>query len=261
MTFPLVISIPHCSSRIPESLGPALALSQAEIAESIDVGTREIFGALPARFVLCAQWSRLVVDLNRHPDQQGRKGVIPQVDYFGRSVYRADFPAEGEELQDRLEKYYWPYHRWLKKKLEEPGVLGLLDCHSLNGIGPLEAPDAGMKRKDIVLSNNGGHQGGGGSASERLTCPARFLRSMARIFMARGFSVAVNSPYSGGFITTHYGFDLMKREQFAVQIEINQALFTEEEGQRIVPQRLTAVREKVRTCLEEIADTLFFASP
>ncbi|MFO7987523.1 MAG: N-formylglutamate amidohydrolase [Desulfatiglandaceae bacterium] len=261
MTFPFVISVPHCSARVPESLRPLLALSEPEIGESIDVGTQEIFGALPAQHVLCAQWSRLVVDLNRDPAQQGRKGVIPEVDYFGRSVYRATaLPDEGR-LQDRLRKYYWPYHQRLKKWLDEPRIRGLLDCHSLNGVGPLEAPDAGMKRKDIVLSNNGDHQGECVLDHGKITCPAGVLKLMADIFMAAGFSVAVNFPYSGGFITTHYGLELVERDRFAIQVEINQALFTDREVKGIIPPKLAAVREKVFNCMEEIARTLFFASP
>lgn len=261
MIFPFVISVPHCSGRIPGWLYPALALTDPEIAESIDVGTQEIFGTLPAQQVLCARWSRLVVDLNRAPGQRGRKGVVPEVDYSGRGVYRSGPPAGGGQVQDRLRTYYWPYHQHLKTCLTDPHIRGLLDCHSLNALGPAEAPDAGLRRKDIVLSNNGDPQGECLFENGAITCAPGILTLMAETFAAGGFSVAINAPYSGGHITTHYGPGLHERGCFAVQVEINQALFMDEDLNRMIPQKLSAVREKVVKCLEAITKTLFFTSP
>jgi N-formylglutamate amidohydrolase len=47
MNLPFVISLPHCSSRIPKEVMSALALTHEEIMESTDLGTKEIFGAMP----------------------------------------------------------------------------------------------------------------------------------------------------------------------------------------------------------------------
>ena len=126
MMWPIVISLPHASGCVPESLRPGLALSDAEIMESIDTGTEEVFGALPARHVIRAEWSRLVADLNRGPDERGRNGVIPEVDYSGRAVYLDPPLLNGERFQDRLRRYYWPYHGLLEKKLSQPEFLMLL---------------------------------------------------------------------------------------------------------------------------------------
>jgi len=152
---PFVISVPHCSGRIPEYIRPDLALSNDEIADSIDLGTREIFGVLDAGDILCSEWSRLVVDLSRDPERRDYKGVIARKDYFGRSVYHANTAPDEKEIADRLWEYYWPYHNRLREALTRPYIRGVIDCHSLSSIGPPEAPDAGKKRKDIVLSNNG----------------------------------------------------------------------------------------------------------
>jgi len=250
---PFVISVPHCSGRIPARIRADLALSNDEIADSIDLGTREIFGSLEAGDVLCSEWSRLVVDLNRDAGRRDSKGVIPRIDYFGRSIYRANlFPAE-REILDRLQEFYWPYHNRLEEALARPHIKGLIDCHSLSGIGPSEAPDAGRKRKDIVLSNNGDHRGKTTPALGKTTCPAELLNLMKRIFLREGFSVAINDPYSAGFISVHYGHAFADRGMFAVQIEINQDLYTRPETGKTAPDRLTDVRSKVRGCLDEIA--------
>jgi len=48
---------------------------------------------------------------------------------------------------------------------------------------------------------------------------------MKQVFLRAGFSVSINSPYTAGFISTHYAGAFADREKFAVQIEINQDLY------------------------------------
>lgn len=261
MTWPFVISVPHASGRVPESLRPTLALSDAETMDAVDTGTEEIFGALPARYVICADWSRLVADLNRGPDERGRNGVIPSVDYSGRPVYADPNPLDRKRLRDRLNRYYWPYHLALKKMVNQPEIKGLFDCHSLNALAPVEAPDAGERRKEIVLGNNGDACGEGIPGMRISTCASKRLQAMKRVFVGAGFSVGINFPYAGGFIIRHYGPKLVEQGKFAVQIEINQSLFLDEKENRILPAQLGMVRQKIADCLETIARDRFFASP
>jgi N-formylglutamate deformylase len=250
---PFVISIPHCSGRIPDPIKPGLALSQDDIDESVDWGTREIFGSLDALHILWAQWSRLVVDLNRDPERRDAKGVIAEIDYSGRQVFRPGMAPTGTQIHDRLMRYYWPYHLRLKEALEQGDIKGLVDGHSLYGIGPSEAPDAGQKRKDIVLSNNGDHNGEATPSLGSTTCGLEVLHVMKQAFMSAGFSVSLNDPYKAGFITAHYGRALAERGRFAVQIEVNQDLFTEPGTVRIVPEKLAAAVARIRGCFDDIA--------
>jgi N-formylglutamate amidohydrolase len=251
---PFVISVPHCSGRIPEYIRPDFALSNDEIADSIDLGTREIFGVLDAGDILCSEWSRLVVDLSRDPERRDHKGVIARIDYFGRSIYHASAIPDEEEISNRLREYYWPYHNRLREALEGPHIRGMIDCHSLCGIGPPEAPDAGRKRKDIVLSNNGDNGGKMTPALGKTTCPSELLVFMKQVFLSKGFSVAINDPYTAGFISTHYAGEFADREKFAVQIEINQDLYAGPGTGKIVQGRLAEVRSKIRRCFDEIAE-------
>lgn len=253
MRLPFVISIPHCSGRIPDAMRPALALSDEEIAESVDWGTREIFGSLDAASILCSRWSRLVADLNRDPERKDAKGVIAGIDYSGRPVYRRGSTPYGTEVKERLRRYYWPYHRLLGEALDDPHIKGLFDGHSLNGVGPSEAPDAGRKRKDIVLSNNGDHAGEMTPSLGPTTCPTALLVLMKEVFVEAGFSVSLNDPYSAGYITTHYGRRLTDTGKFSVQVEINQDLFSEQGTTKIVPEKLAAAGLRIRGCFGDIA--------
>lgn len=253
MTLPFVISLPHCSGRVPADIRPALALSEAEILTSVDIGADEIFGRLPARGVLRAEWSRLVVDLNRDSRQRDDRGLVPRLDYQGRTVYRKGMYPDGGAVERRIARYYLPFHRAMADMLERPEVVGLLDCHSMNGVGPAGAPDAGRRRKDVVLGNNGDVQGEEARDRGPLTCPRPVMAAAKAAFEQEGFSVSLNDPYAGGFIATTYGLRLAEAGKMAIQIEINQALYVGSRGKAILPGALEAVRARVSRALEHIA--------
>jgi N-formylglutamate deformylase len=253
---PFVISLPHCYSRIPQEIRPTIALSDKQIEESTDVGTKEIFGAIPAKAVVCARWSRLLVDLNRAQDERDAKGIIALKDYHGRVIYREGCIPDRQETERRLKEYYRPFHDELKAALDGQDIKGLFDCHSLNGIGPLEAPDAGQKRQGIILSNNGDELGNENPALGKTTCPAETLNMIRTAFQRAGFSVSINDPYAGGFITTHYGRALIDTGRIAVQIEINQDLYLEPGTMRIAVEKVKVIRAKVFSSFEEITRKL-----
>jgi N-formylglutamate amidohydrolase len=253
---PFVISLPHCSGRVPEDIRPTIALSDEQIEESTDMGTKEIFGSIPVHAVVCARWSRLVVDLNRDSDQWDSKGIIALKDYHGRIVYRNGCIPDKQETESRIKDYYRPFHDELKAALNGSNIIGLFDCHSMNGIGPPEAPDAGKKRSDIVLGNNGDVMGNENPDLGKITCPAETLKMISTVFQNSGFSVSINDPYPGGFITNHYGQELARKRKIAVQIEINQELFLEPGTSKIAVERLRVVMAEVFRSFEVIARQL-----
>lgn len=256
MKYPFVISIPHCSSRVPPEIRARMALSDEEILDAEDFGTAEIFESLPAKRIITAQWSRLVADLNRAPENTGSKGIVAETDYRGRQVYLpGDFP-DPEEIEERIKKYYLPYHEKLAAALQEPGIKGLFDCHSLNGTGPQDAPDAGKKRKDIILGNNGAKNGKADPGLGEPTCPAEIMTLVRSALEDQGFSVAVNDPYRGGYITVHYGRLITARGGFAVQIEMNQDLYINQGAHAPDPERIKEVRKKIFSVFEKLAEFL-----
>jgi N-formylglutamate amidohydrolase len=253
MRLPFAISVPHGSFQIPEDIRPSIALTQREILESTDLGAREVFTQLPVMVALWSRWSRLVVDLNRDFQDRDPKGVVPEVDYYSRDIYRKDSRPEEGEVERRLKAYYWPYHNRLKEAIENPEIKALFDCHSLVRIGPSGAPDPLRWRKDIVLGNNGNHRGEPDPALGDITCTAEALQMMKEVFINSGFSVSVNQPYSGGFITTHYGLELLKKGRMAVQIEINQDLYVDNESLQLDRNKLGDIANRVQQIFREIA--------
>jgi N-formylglutamate amidohydrolase len=253
MRLPFVISVPHGSFQIPGDIRDGMALTEREILESTDLGAREVFTQLPVRVALWSRWSRLVVDLNRDFRQRDPKGVVPGVDYYGREIYNEEGRPEENEVERRLQAYYWPYHHRLKEAVENPEIKALFDCHSLVPIGPSGAPDPLRWRKDIVLGNNGNPRGEPDPPLGDITCPAEALQMMKKVFVNAGFSVSVNQPYSGGFITTHYGLELIKKGRMSVQIEINQDLYVDRESLQLDRNRLGEISNKLQQIFREIA--------
>src|SRR6267154_1431189 len=67
----------------------------------------------------------------------------------------------------------------------------LLDCHSMPSAA---AAACGHDAADMVLGDCHGS-----------ACDPQFVETARRFLVSRGFSVAINAPYAGGFTTGHYG--------------------------------------------------------
>jgi N-formylglutamate amidohydrolase len=256
MKHAIVISLPHCSNRLPPEYRSRLALSDTEILDSTDLGTKEIFGRLPGAFVMAATWSRLLVDLNRGGEELGERGVVPSLDYMGRTVFQDGAIPDSAHIRSLVELYHRPFHDRLEKMLGHYSIKALFDCHSLNGIGPAGAPDPGKRRKDITLGNNGNANGGKAETLGEITCPAEKLHATKEVFEKKGFTVSLNKPYSGGFITKHYGPPLVKKGGIAVQIEINEDLFLGKGHRNLAKGKVKDTKERIEAVFEGILQVL-----
>ena len=252
MTYPFLISIPHCGSRVPPEIRSLMALADDEIYDAKDLGSDVLFEALPARQIIKAEYSRLVVDVNRDPENLGPKGVVAKTDYRGREIYLAGHYPDEAAITKRVRDYHAPYHEKIQKALADQEIRGLFDCHSLNGTAPVDAPDAGQKRKDIILSNNGNPQGGPDPQLGEPTASREMIRSVKAAFEAAGFSVSINRPYQGGFITVRYGRKLFKQGGFAIQIEMNQDLYLGATSLDLDPEKIRSVRDRIFSAFESI---------
>jgi N-formylglutamate amidohydrolase len=212
-TLPLVVSLAHSADAVPPELAAGLALRPDQVADNVDAGAAEVAAGLPVRAVVRYPFSRLVADPNRAPEDLGPKGVVAAADYHGRPVFLPHARPDRAEMQRRVARYYRPFHAELARALAAPGVRGLIDLHSLDGVGPAEAPDPGRRRAQVVLGDRQGR-----------ACPPRLTQSLAAECRARGLSAAVNQPYAGGHLAARYGKELLARGGFALQVELNKDL-------------------------------------
>ena len=225
-TTPLLISIPHSGTQMPESIAERLTPDAAKLPDTDWHLDRlyERFSSAGAS-VIAANYSRYVVDLNRPPDDQrlyktATTGLFPRVQFDGNPIYRTGLEPEPAELQERLDTYYWPYHRRLASVLEEirgeHGYAVLFDAHSILSRVP-RLFDGQLP--DLNLGTNDGHSCND-SIADRL---------LALLQRTPQYSHVVNGRFKGGYITRHYGQP--EHQIHAVQLEIAQSTYMREDGQ------------------------------
>jgi N-formylglutamate amidohydrolase len=239
-TLPLVFASPHSGAHYPHDLVSASRLDAMTLRRSEDAYVDTIFGAAPSLGapLLRARFARAYLDPNREPyefDPGMFEDTLPP--YVNRNSPRvkmglgtiARVVASGEEIYGRklrveealarVERLYRPYHRALKQLLTETrdkfGFYLLIDCHSMPSACLGERGRPG--RADIVLGDCHG-----------TACRAVVMDTVHRALSAKGYRVARNAPYAGGFTTAHYGQP--SANGHCLQIEVSRALYMEEQN-------------------------------
>lgn len=227
----LVVACPHSGRFYPEALLKGSRLDPLGLRRSEDAFVDDLFSAAPAAgaHLITTDYARAFVDLNRDakeldavlvvdlpPDSAGFSsprvdaglGVIPRTVGDGIEIYTD--PLTFEVVQARLNDVYVPWHsaidRLLTQNCGEFGHAVLLDCHSM----PSAA--SGVPSQDIVLGDRFG-----------ASCAPIFMDEAFRFLSSRGFGVARNNPYAGGYAIQRYGKPAVARH--ALQIEINRSLY------------------------------------
>ena len=190
---------------------PLLSLSAPRAFVDVNRGAEELDPAL----------IKGVEKAGHNPRVSSGLGVIPRVVAGGRAIYRGKLTLI--EVQARLDEHWHPYHRRLASLIEESHVLFgqaiLIDCHSM----PHEAIDSlcrGKREKpEIVLGDRFGTSAGGD-----------LVEAIEVAFKAEGLKVARNTPFAGAYTAQTYGRP--SRDQHAVQIEIDRALYMNERSMK-----------------------------
>ena len=103
----------------------------------------------------------------------------------------------------------------LDSRYQQFGAVWHIDCHSMKSRGNAMNIDAGTNRADIVVGNRDG-----------ASADSRFTALIVDSFKALGYSVSLNYPYKGGYLTQCFAKPLQQRH--SVQIEINRQLYMDE---------------------------------
>ncbi|MDW8479225.1 MAG: N-formylglutamate deformylase [Xanthomonadales bacterium] len=242
---PLIVSAPHVGLALPPGMAERLSDAARRLPDT-DFGVTELYrDALPAGVsFLRAEFSRYVIDLNRAPDgaalYPGRfeTGLVPLFTFAGEPVWRTGMEPDAEEVAQRRERYWRPYHDALRGEIDRlrqrhRRVL-VWEAHSIRGRLPRlfegELPDLNLGTAD------------GESCGPDLETALR-----AELGQQREFSHVVNGRFKGGWITRHYGRPAVGVE--AVQLELRQGCFLDEDDPRYDPPRAAPLAELLRRLL------------
>ncbi|HVJ54937.1 MAG TPA: N-formylglutamate amidohydrolase [Aliidongia sp.] len=235
---PLVVASPHSGACYPDDLIEASRLDPLSLRKSEDCFVQLIFAGAPALGVplLHALFPRAYIDPNREPYELDPVmfedklpafvnshsprvavglGTIARVVADGEPIYRRKLRFA--EAETRIRQLYRPYHAALERLVEETvrhfGGCVLIDAHSMPSTST--RAEAGRRRVDFVLGDRLG-----------TSCHGDVTRAAEACLKSKGYSVALNTPYAGGFTTRHYGRPI--EGQHCLQIEINRALYMDE---------------------------------
>ncbi len=234
---PFIFNSPHSGRVYPASFIRASRLSVQALRKSEDAYVDELFGGVAelGAVLIAAHFPRAYLDVNREPYELdpvlitgrlpdyanthsvrviGGLGTIARIVNEHEEIYRE--PLTLNAALTRINRLYRPYHAALSNLIEKTrhsfGYACLIDCHSmpsyLNG-------HSTTARVDFVLGDRFG-----------TSCSGEIIHFIEAVLKGWGFSVALNKPYAGGYITEFYGKPA--QNVHAVQIEVNRALYMNE---------------------------------
>ncbi|MDP4536642.1 N-formylglutamate amidohydrolase [Alkalimonas collagenimarina] len=234
---PLVFDSPHSGLELPADFQYAVTID--ELKTGWDAFIDELwspattFGA----YLLSAKTSRMYIDLNRAPTDidpallnepwpeplqptkytERGMGLIRRFALPGLAINKK--PLSVAEIQHRIKHYYQPYHQQLAQLLsslhQAYGGVWHIDCHSMKSRGNAMNIDQNQTRPDIILGNLDGT-----SASPE------FTEVIQQAFADLGYSVVLNTPYKGGYLTQCFANPAENKH--SIQIEINRELYMDE---------------------------------
>lgn len=208
-TIPIIASVPHPGLLIPKEITDTLEASCQNYLPNQDWHLDKLYDFLPRLgiTVLQAVYSRYVVDLNRSLQEpllgSFWQSVVAERTAFNTAIYQT--PPSREEIEQRVEQYYRPYHQQLQallnKQIEQFGKVYLMDLHSF----------LGLIEDEICLGNGNG-----------TTCSEHFISVVETAFCSQSYQVVRNKAFSGGYITRHYG---QMPQVEALQIEVRYPVY------------------------------------
>lgn len=258
-TVPLLVSMPHVGTHIPQALQAQYA-PQALAVEDTDWHLHRLYNFLGemGASVLVPQTSRYVIDLNRPPDDApmypgaSNTELCPTRFFTGEPLYQPGCAPDEDERSRRRDTYWKPYHAALAGELARlkavHGYALLWDAHSIRSQIPWlfegRLPDLNI-----------------GTASGAST-DVRITDAVMQACAAHPqVSAVANGRFKGGYITRHYGQPA--NHVHAVQLEMCQSLYMQETPpyaydeavaarvQPILHQMVARALETCKACYEQ----------
>jgi N-formylglutamate deformylase len=248
-TAPLLISLPHNGSAIPDDIAarmtPAARRSvdtDWHVAELYDFA-RELGASVLRPFA-----SRYVVDINRPADGHalypGRTetGLVPTMMFDGTPIYLDGQAPDAAEIAHRVDRWWRPYHDALAAEISrlknEHGRVVVWEGHSIRSVVPLlfdgRLPDFNLGTADGA------------------SCSAALATSLDELLSGQDrYSHVLNGRFKGGYITRQYGRP--DEGVDAVQLELAQLNYMDQDSFAYLPEKAAETQlligEMLRLCL------------
>jgi N-formylglutamate deformylase len=228
-TTPLLISIPHSGTELPEAIAHRLTVVGRGVPDT-DWHVHQLydFARDLGASIIKANYSRYVVDLNRSSDSaplyvgSPTSPVCPTQTFGGSFIYMAGHEPDDHEIAARVDQYWRPYHERIAQELaalrEEHGRALLWDAHSIAS----EIPSlfAGVLPEFNIGTRDGA------------SCPRAVGDALLDIVLRDGeFGAVLDGRWKGGYITDHYGKPA--DGVYAVQLELARRAYMNEDSAQV----------------------------
>jgi len=260
-SIPIIISIPHSGTLYSNIFLKNILLSKKELQFSEDNYVDKVLEKVLSQDVsyVKANFPRSFIDVNRSPLEldslmvssnipiidefnltkvKSGIGVIHRVSYYGNEIY--DHLLTRREIVKRLLNNYFPYHNALKLLIKNAKKINnrvlVLDFHSM----PSRFLDNSV---DIVIGNN-----------FNLSCNETISTKIINYFYDYNYSLSINDPYSGGFITKFYGKPMERVN--VLQIEINRSLYMNEDTLEIKSNKLNILSKNLNAIIKKLTNDI-----
>jgi N-formylglutamate deformylase len=250
---PIILSIPHAGTKFPKALKKHYKKRMQQQIDDTDwyVDRLYKFAQNMGITIIKAKYSRWVIDLNRDPEStplynDGRiiTGLTSTTDFFGNDIYRKkEFNPDHNEINRRLDAYYWPYYKKVTALLDERktefGIAILWDAHSIRDLVPTIQKE---KFPDLILGNN-----------DHATAYAAITNAAIEGLNSGDYQLHINTPFKGGHITRYFGKPA--HNIHALQLEMNKILYMDNRELNFVKERADKIRTVLKTTLEGLINT------
>jgi len=245
-TAPLLVSLPHDGTTIPAEIAARMTPAARTVPDTDwHVSRLYAFARDLGASVIVPAYSRYVIDLNRPPDDtslypgQNTTGLCPLVQFSGDAIYRPGDEPSPDEVRERVESYWRPYHEALAAEIARikaaHGRVVVWEGHSIRSVVPFLFDG---RLPDINLGTAGG-----------ASCSATLQRRLVDVLEAqRGYTFVINGRFKGGYITRNYGQPDSGVE--AVQLELAQLNYMDEESFEYSVERSAELQRVIRAMLE-----------
>jgi N-formylglutamate amidohydrolase len=195
---------------------------KSEVVRMTDHLTFELFGgAAHPGPVIAAEVSRLVVDVERFPDDadepmsaKGMGVIYTRLSDGGALRGSVSF----DDRHQLLAHYYAPHHARFYSAVQEAlgahGCCLIIDAHSFPSQPLPYEFDQSMSRPDICIGTDQFHT------------PSDVRRTFVEYFEKHGFSVEVDRPFLGAIVPAAYY--MKDKRVMSVMVEVNRALYLDE---------------------------------
>lgn len=198
---PLLISVPHAGTMIPADIKDRMEPETLFLPDT-DWFVDKLYSWAPIEgaSLISTPWSRYVIDVNRPPDnaplyQRPGSSLVPEKTFCGMTLYREGRAPDEAEIQDRLERFWQPYHDKLGEALERirarHGHVVLLDAHSIRS----RLPE--LFEGELPNLNLGSNDG--------VSAASSLVEAAWSVLRASDFEAVRDARFKGGYITRHYG--------------------------------------------------------